>query len=133
MKEFETPAERVGQVMDLTAGGADVVAELVGFAEVIPEGLDMLRSGGRLLEMGNVSPGHTFSYDPALLVMYAKSIVPVCYYNAATLKRSLDFLLRTRDRYPYESILSKSYPLDDIEKAFEDQDQGRVSRAAIVF
>ena len=133
MKKHETPVERMTAVMGLTGGGADVVAELVGSATAIPEGLDMLGSGGRLLEIGNISPGHTFTYDPAFLVMYSKSIVSVGYYSGPTLKKALDFMLRTRDKYPYERILSKSYPLEEIEKAFEDQDKGLVSRAAIAF
>jgi D-arabinose 1-dehydrogenase-like Zn-dependent alcohol dehydrogenase len=133
MKQHKTSGERVQAAIELTGGGADVVAELVGFADVIPEGLDMLGSGGRLLEIGNISPGHSFSYDPAFLVMYSKSIIPVGYYSGPTLKKALDFMFRTRGKYPFERILSRSYPLEDIERAFADQDKGLVSRAAITF
>jgi threonine dehydrogenase-like Zn-dependent dehydrogenase len=134
MKEYKTPQERAARVKQLTGGwGVDVVAELVGHPKAIPEGLDMLANGGRLMEVGNISPMHgTFETDPAFMVMFSKSIIPVVGYGLDTLKKSLDFLARTKNKYPYEKILSHSYKLEDINKAFEDQEKGLVSRAAIV-
>ena len=64
--------------------------------------------------------------------MGAKSIIAVCYYKGESLKKAIDFMLRTKNKYPYEKILSKSYPLEEIERAFEAQDKGLVSRSAIV-
>jgi len=93
----------------------------------------MLSSGGRLMELGNISPMHgNFETDPAFMVMYSKSIIAVGFYGLDTLKKALDFLVRSKNKYPYEKILSHSYRLEDINKAFEDQDKGLVSRAAIV-
>ena len=63
------PEQRIDAVKDLTSGfGADVVADFVGYPQVIPEGLRMLRSGGCYLEVGNIAPGNTFSYDATALV-----------------------------------------------------------------
>ena len=133
MKEYKTPEERVNRVMELTNyWGADVVAELVGFPEAIPEGLNMLAYGGRLLEIGNISLGKTVAIDPGLLVMSNKTIRAVAYYGRDTLKKSLDFLSRTKGKYPFDKILSRTYPLEKINEAFENQDKGLVSRSAIV-
>lgn len=133
MRQYKTPDERVQRVREITGGwGADVVAELVGFPQAIPEGLNMLCSGGRYLEMGNISPGMTLEIDPALLVMTSKSIVSVVTYGADTLKKALDFLSRTKGKYPFDKILSRSYPLEEINRAFEEQEKGLVSRSAIV-
>jgi len=133
MREYQTPEERVQRVMELTGNqGADVVAELVGFPRVIPEGLNMLCSGGRYLEIGNVSPGMTVEIDPALLVMGSKTIVSVIFYGRDTLNKALGFLRRTKGKYPFDKILSHTYPLEEINKAFEEQDKGLVSRSAIV-
>ena len=110
-----------------------MVAELVGSPKAIPEGLDMLANGGRLLEIGNISPLHgNFETDPAFMVMSSKSIIAVAAYGRDSLQKALDFLVRTKNKYPYEKILSHSYKLEDINKAFEDQSKGLVSRAAIV-
>jgi D-arabinose 1-dehydrogenase-like Zn-dependent alcohol dehydrogenase len=134
MKQFKTPQERAARVKELTGGwGVDVAAELVGIPQAIPEGLDMLAYGGRVMEVGNISLMHgTFETDPAFMVTFSKSIIGVVLYGRDTLKKSLDFLVRTKNRYPYEKILSHSYKLEDINKAFEDQSKGLVSRAAIV-
>jgi len=133
MKEHKTPKERIKRVRQLTGNrGAEVVAELVGFPEVMAEGLAMLGRGGRYLEIGNVSPGKTVDIDPALLVYSSKTIVSVFMYGPDTLKKALDFLGRTKDKYPFDKILSRTYPLEEINKAFEEQDKGLVSRSAIV-
>ena len=97
----------------------------------VPEAINMLGSGGRCLEIGNISPGLTTEIDPALLVMGSKSIHGVVVYPADTLKKALDFLCRTKDKYPFDKVLSKHYPLDDINQAFEEQDKGLISRSAI--
>ena len=133
MREFKTPQERVRRVRELTEGwGADVVAELVGFPQVIPEGIRMLGNGGRYLEIGNISTGMTYEADPALLVARSRSIVGVVTYGRDTLKKALDLLSRTKGKYPFDKILSRSYPLEEINKAFEEQDKLLVSRSAIV-
>ena len=133
MEEYRTPKERLKRVRELTnRKGAEVVVELVGFPQVMEEGLNMLARGGRYLEIGNVSPGNTFELDPAMLVYNSRTIAAVIFYGPDTLKKALDFLSRTRDKYPFEKILSRTYPLEEIDKAFEEQDKGLVSRSAIV-
>jgi len=133
MREQKTADERVGRVMELTGfQGANVVAELAGVPAALPEGVNMLGSGGRCLEIGNISPGLTTPIDPALLVMGSKSIFGVVVYPADTLKKALDFLCRTRSKYPFDRILSRRYPLEEIDQAFENQNKGLVSRSAIV-
>jgi threonine dehydrogenase-like Zn-dependent dehydrogenase len=132
-REHKTPEERIMRVWELTGGsGADVVAELVGFPQVIPEGLQMLSNGGRYLEIGNISAGMTYEAEPAKLVGGHKSIIGVMFYGRNTLKKALDFLSRTKGKYPFDKILSHSYPLEEINGAFEEQDKGLVSRSAIV-
>ncbi|MBM3133249.1 MAG: zinc-binding dehydrogenase, partial [Chloroflexi bacterium] len=133
MKEYKTPDARIGRVLELTGfRGADVVAEFVGTPAAIPEGLAMLGSGGRYLEIGNISMGKTCQIDPALLVMGSKNIRAIVAYGRDTLKKALDFLSRTQGKYPFDKILARSYPLEEIEAAFENQDKGLVQRSAIV-
>jgi Zn-dependent alcohol dehydrogenase len=104
----------------------------VGFPQVIPEGLEMLNYGGRYLEIGNISHGLTYEAEPSKLVYGSKSIIGVMMYGRDTLKKALDFLSRTKGKYPFDKILSHSYPLEEIDKAFEEQDKGLVSRSVIV-
>jgi len=132
----EMPAEddRVKRVLELTDGwGADVVAELVGHPRVCPEGLRMVGRTGRYLEIGNISPGLTYTLDPQWLVGYNRSILGMLYYEAEHLQQALELVSRTRDRYPWDRVLSHKYPLEQINEAFEAADRGEVTRAAITF
>jgi len=58
--------------------------------------------------------------------------VGVVYYEPYALKQALDFLSRAKDKYPFDKILSRSYPLEEINRAFEEQDKGLVTRSTIV-
>ena len=69
LDDLPTAERRIEAVRDLTGGfGADIVADFVGYPDVIPEGLRMLRSGGCYLEVGSIAPGNLFSYDATALV-----------------------------------------------------------------
>ena len=117
----------------LTGGrGADVVAELVGFPQVIPEGISMLRVGGSYLLIGNISRGLTVEIDPSQLVSFSRRLVGVVTYEPWALSRSLEFLQRNKSRYPFDKILSHKFPLERINEAFQQSDQGKVTRAALV-
>jgi Zn-dependent alcohol dehydrogenase len=49
------------------------------------------------------------------------------------LQQALDLVFRTREKYPWNRVLSHTYPLAQINEAFEASDQGKVTRAAITF
>jgi Zn-dependent alcohol dehydrogenase len=53
-------------------------------------------------------------------------------YGRDTLKKALDFLSRTKDKYPFDKIISRYYQLEEIDKAFDEQDKGMSSMSAIV-
>ncbi|MBI2205154.1 MAG: zinc-binding dehydrogenase [Candidatus Rokubacteria bacterium] len=137
--ELATPDTRVAAVKDLTEGfGADVVADLVGYPDVIPEGLRMLRVGGIYLEIGNIAPGNVFSYDATALVRGGTRMIAMANYSPWALGESLAFLARTRHRFPFDKLVSHVFPLERITDAFQQAewsrrggDPLRVSRAAI--
>jgi threonine dehydrogenase-like Zn-dependent dehydrogenase len=137
LDELTTPERRIEAVRELTDGaGADVVADLVGYPDVIPEGLRMLRSGGTYLEIGNIAPGNVFSYDATALVRGNVRLVAMANYSPWALAEALAFLRRSHGRVPFERIVSHVFPLDRISDAFREaewQRSGglRISRAAI--
>lgn len=131
-RELDTADARVARVKELTDGwGADVVCELVGFAGVISEGLQMVGLGGRYLEIGTFYPGTSVEIDPGTLVMRNVSIEAVAAYDAASLRAAVDFLDRNAERLPLDQVLV-DYPLVAIDDAFAEQDAGKVTRASIV-
>jgi threonine dehydrogenase-like Zn-dependent dehydrogenase len=136
-KEVPDRKERVKLVRQWTGGaGADVACDLVGFPGVIPEGIEMLRSGGTYLEIGTISRGATFDFEPSLLVWGSKKIIGVIQYDPWVIPRALDFLVRTKDRWPWQRILSHKYALEKINEAFKasewhNKETTSITRAAL--
>jgi threonine dehydrogenase-like Zn-dependent dehydrogenase len=130
---------RVKLVREWTGGrGADVACDLAGFPPVVPEGIDMLRHGGRYLEIGCISRGRTVEFDPSSLVWGSKSIVGVVMYDPGVIPQALAFLVRHRARYPFDRLVSRTYPLEAIDEAFREAewherqgDPTRITRAAL--
>ena len=137
VKDVPDRKERVKLVREWTGGvGADLACDFVGFPAVIPEGLEMLRSGGTYLEIGNISRGAKIELEPSLLVWGSKKIVGVIQYDPWVIPRALDFLVRTKDHWPWHRILSHSYPLEKINEAFAasewlNKDTHSITRAAL--
>ncbi|PYM77996.1 MAG: hypothetical protein DME03_01945 [Candidatus Rokuibacteriota bacterium] len=115
--------ERLNLVRKWTGGvGADVACDFVGFPQVIAEGIEMLRSGGTYLEIGTISRGAKVELEPSLLVWGSKTIVGVIQYDPGTIPRALDFLVRNRVRWPFDRLISHTYPLENINQAFADSE-----------
>ena len=137
--DLTTPERRIQAVMDLTGGfGADIVADFVGYPEVVPEGIRMLRSGGCYLEVGSIAPGNVFSYDATALVRANTRLVATSNYSPWALAQALAFVRRNLGRFPFDRLVSHVFPLERITEAFQQADwmqRGgdglRISRAAL--
>ena len=138
LKEVTERKDRVKLVREWTGGaGADVACDFVGFPEVIPEGIEMLRQGGTYLEIGTISRGAKVELEPATLVWGAKKIVGVIMYDPWAIPRALDFLVRNRTRWPFDRLISHKYPLENIDEAFAQsewhtRETTSITRAALV-
>lgn len=130
--EFETPERRIEAVTDLTGGGGHVVAELVGRPEALVEGIKMVRPEGRYLVIGNISARHTVDFNPAWLVHWNRRMVGVGGYQSWALRRGLELIARTKERYPWSEVLSHTFPLESINEAFEHADAGGAIRTGLV-
>ena len=133
INEFTTPESRVDRVKELTDGrGADVVVEVVGFPQVVPEGLEMLRRGGTFVEIGNIWPDSKVTLDISKILWGVTRIVPTTHYDPYILPVALDFLVRTKDRFPLTKVMSHSFPLEQIGEAFQQAEWAGKSEEAAV-
>ena len=101
-------------VRDLTEGiGADLVMEVAGVPQTIPEGLALVRRGGTFIEIGQTLRVSTLQGLAQLRILamqhYDPWVIPAC----------LDFLVRTKDKYDLLSIGSHKFPLEQINEAFD--------------
>ena len=136
IEEFNTPETRVERVKELTNGrGSDVVMELVGRAELLAEGIDMLSNGGTFVEIGDIVRGREVSIDPSKLLA-GKNILGSLMYRPALLPTLLDFLVRNQNKLPFHKIVSHKFPLAEVNEAFPQAEwnarQTDITRAALV-
>jgi threonine dehydrogenase-like Zn-dependent dehydrogenase len=132
MTEHADARARAARVRELNGGGgADVAMEVVGFPDAFGEGIGLLGQGGRYVEIGNISPGLTLAFDPALVTLANKTVYGVAFYEAVALQKAVGFLAATVDRLPYGKLAGTAYALESINDAFVDADERRVARASI--
>lgn len=133
--EYDTPEARIQRVKELTNGrGADIVMELVGRADILPEGIEMLAPGGTFLEIGDILKGEV-SIDPSRLIL-GKRVMGSLLHQPSLLPIILEYLVKTQDKVPFHKIVSHKFKLDDINEVFPkaewNQRQTDVTRAALV-
>jgi threonine dehydrogenase-like Zn-dependent dehydrogenase len=123
IREFNTVETRAARVRELTQGrGADVVLELVGFPDAFVEGFRLIRPGGTIVEVGCMWPNSTTQMDISKFVWSNARVIGIAHYDPYTLPVALDFLVRTKDKYPLGKIMSHSFPLEKIGEAFQQSE-----------
>jgi alcohol dehydrogenase len=96
----------------------------------------MTRVGGRYLWMGNIVPGATAEIVPHDVVRQPKTVRGVLAYDRWVIPRALEWMARVGDRYPFERMVGRRFPLDQIEAAFRHADHaagsGSVARTVVI-
>jgi len=126
-------AELVRQVRALCKPeGADAVIEVCGYPEVIPAGIEFLRTGGSYALGGLVSPDAFVRIDANKLVRKLLTLRGVHNYHPRHLVEALDFVRANRKRFPFHALVDGKYRLEEVGRAMRDAADRKVLRAAIV-
>jgi L-iditol 2-dehydrogenase len=131
--EVPDPVERRERVLEITAGrGADVVVEVSGVVAAFPEGMDLLRSGGRYLIVGQ---GHseTVPFNATTVVLRQLTLLGSISANIGHYWKALDFMRTHQDRFHWDDMISNEYPLERINEAFESMARWDEIKPAITF
>jgi Zn-dependent alcohol dehydrogenase len=107
------------------------VVEVCGTPDVLDESLRQARVGGRYALIGNINLDMEGVIDPGNAVRFSKSIIGVSVYEQWVIPRALDFLLRCKHKYPFDKIISHTFPLVEINKAMEFARTGQPIRVAL--
>jgi threonine dehydrogenase-like Zn-dependent dehydrogenase len=116
-----SPEERIQQILELTGGrGADVVLHMANTPASFVEGIEMLKRGGMMLEMGNFADTGEVSMNIHRHVC-SKNIrlIGLTNHPSTGYGPALDLLERYADRYPFEEFVSHEYALADVDAAMQ--------------
>ena len=125
-------ADVVDGIRKATSGrGVDAVVEICGKGCVGKWGFGSLRTGGRYLFAGTVSPENWIELDGNVLTRGCFTIHGIHNYRPVDLEESVCFLERHWKKYPFDRIVSETYSLSNINAAFEAAGDNRHIRIAI--
>lgn len=124
--------ERIKRVRDLCGGLPDVVLEVAGVPQAFNDALRIVGAGGRVIEIGNISPGLTAAVAPSTITFKSIELIGVVMYPPHYLKKSLDFLSAHMDRYPYREMCDATFPLSKAAEALDRSDRRELTRAALL-
>lgn len=128
------PADEIReQLQAITdARGADVAVELSGFPEAIELGLGLLRFGGRFVLAGATFPSRPVQLLAEQVVRRMYQVNGVYNYNPEDLEAGLQFLSDCAGRYPFDELVGRAFPLDEVNAAFDFAERERPPRVAII-
>jgi NDMA-dependent alcohol dehydrogenase len=125
----------VESIRNLTGGrGADVVFEAIGIPAVQEQAFEAMRPGGLLVLVG-LSPMGTGTNFPGAIIGRQEKTITGSYYGSANTARDFPLyidLYRT-GQLKLDALISKTYPLDQINEAYADMLAGEMARGVIMF
>jgi alcohol dehydrogenase len=111
--------------------GVDLVLEMSGSADAMETGINLLRTGGRYIWIGAVSPTRPVSLSAESVVRKMLRIQGVHNYTPADLADALAFLESYHQKFPFESLVSKSFGLEQANTAFAEATECGSLRIAV--
>jgi len=127
--------DTIEMIRELTEGrGADYVFETTGLTEVQELCLEATRPGGTVVLAG-LAPMSSTTRLPGSLITREEKTVAGCYYGTANTARDFPLFakLHLQKKIDLEKLISKTYPLDKINEAFEAMLSGTQARGVILF
>jgi aryl-alcohol dehydrogenase len=120
----------VQAIMDITDGGAEYSLECVGNPKVLRQAVDVLPRLGVCGLLGVVPPGTEVGLNMDL-IMNGRTVRGVLAGDSISdlfIPRLLD--LYSQGRFPFDKLIT-FYPFDEINKAVEDMEHGRVIKPVL--
>jgi len=132
LDEFRTVAQRIDMVRDLTRGfGADTVLECVGIPDVVPEGLEMCRDGGRFLVLGHYGNAGSVAINPHVITRKQLLVQGAWGSEPRHMDRALSFLLHKGDRFPFENLVTHRFNLASAMQAISTTSRWQSTKSVI--
>ena len=126
--------DAVMKVMALSGGGVDYAFEAIGIGATIAQAYNMVRKGGKAIVVGVSKPTDTVTLGAFMMPFQEKTLIGSMYGSA---RPSTDFprllsLYKTK-RLKLDELVTATYKIEDVNRAFDDMQAGTNARGVIVF
>ncbi|MFF3654020.1 Zn-dependent alcohol dehydrogenase [Streptomyces olivochromogenes] len=120
-------------VKDILPTGADHAFECVGRVELIRQAIDLLDRHGQAVLLG--VPPATAEASFLVSSMYLDKSILGCRYGSSRPQRDIALYadLYREGRLLLDELVTRTYPVEDFDKAAQDAGEGRVARAVLTF
>jgi putative phosphonate catabolism associated alcohol dehydrogenase len=102
----------------LPSAEADVVFDMTGNPQAMRLGIESLAVGGSAIWIGAVYPAAPVPVDAQMLVRKLLQIRGLHNYNYEDFVTATGFIENNWRKYPFEALVEKEFPLDEVEAAF---------------
>lgn len=125
--------DRIEAVRRLTGGrGADVTIEATGNPQAVREGMQMTRDAGRLVVVGQYTDAGDLTLNPHWDINRKHLEVRGCWgSDFSHFYRGVRVLARYGDRFGWDQMISRQYPLERAAEALADVERLQVVKAVI--
>ncbi len=125
----------VEQVMALTGGrGADYTFEAIGVGSAMEEAFMAARRGGTCTIVGVGRFDDTFALSAGLVAIMEKTIKGSFCGKGASVRdfpRMIEWY--RQGKLDLDSLVTTTYPIEDVAQAYEDMEAGKNARGVVVF
>jgi len=103
-------------------------------AATITAAWQITRRGGTVVVVGAADPADVVSLGAADIIL-SRKMLKGSIFAGGDAQKLIPLIVRLTEagRFDLESMVSKTIGLDDIDKAFEDMQLGRVTRSVIAY
>jgi NDMA-dependent alcohol dehydrogenase len=123
----------VARVQALTNGGVHFAFEAYGSGATTRMAVDMVRKRGTAVIVGIAPIGDAAAIEPVVVTRMEKTIRG-CYYGTARPRQDMPRIAEwyARGLLDIDGLVTRRYPLADINRAYEDLDTGATGRGVLV-
>lgn len=120
-------------VKDRTNGnvGPDVAIEAAGFPPAVRQGIEMVRDGGTLVEVGHFAYNGEVEINPTRIVQKFVDVRGSLVYPPSQFETSISLLDQLEDEVPFRDLFNYKVGFEDATEAYEKQASGDAYRATI--
>ncbi|MFQ5921003.1 MAG: zinc-binding dehydrogenase, partial [Nitrososphaerales archaeon] len=112
--------ERVKKIRQIAGGyGPDVVMDCTGNPNALPEAVEIVRDGGRILEIGAYADYGPIPLNPYFLTSRQISIIGSYSKIPRHEYEFVNFMVKKWEKYPFQGMVTHRFPLKEINKAVD--------------